>query len=116
MSILPSLLVFSNPFQAIAPSSTTNLAISTASINTSTNDLVHLSSELGPKTMNSRRANETKILVSGRIMTKWIMPRWGNYTLNRISAGEVELWLRSLAFSEIKLREDQKYVIDHLKT
>ena len=70
MSILPSLLVFSNPFQAIAPSSTTNLAISTASINTSTNDLVHLSSELGPKTMNSRRANETKILVSGRIMTK----------------------------------------------
>jgi len=44
------------------------------------------------------------------------MPRWGNYTLNRISAGEVELWLRSLAFSEIKLREDQKYVIDHLKT
>src|SRR5215831_18045055 len=32
-------------------------------------------------------------------LNKWILPRWGNYPLLRINAGEVELWLRSLTLA-----------------
>ncbi len=37
------------------------------------------------------KTHSTKVTYDG-YLNKWIMPRWGNYTLNRISAGEVELW------------------------
>jgi hypothetical protein len=54
------------------------------------------------------KTHSTKVTYDG-YLNKWIMPRWGNYTLNRISAGEVEIWLRSLALAKSKLREHQKY-------
>jgi hypothetical protein len=41
-------------------------------------------------------------------LRKWILPRWEAYTLVRINAGEVELWLRSLPFSPFQLRQDQE--------
>jgi hypothetical protein len=47
------------------------------------------------------KTHSTKVTYEGYegYLNKWSMPRWGNYTLNRISAGEVELWLRSLALA-----------------
>lgn len=39
------------------------------------------------------KTHSTKMTYNG-CLNKWIMPRWGNYTLNGISAGEFELWLR----------------------
>src|SRR5258708_34467351 len=44
------------------------------------------------------------------------MPRWGNYTLNRISAGEVELWLRSLTLAKsscAKIRNIMSVLFNH---
>ena len=44
------------------------------------------------------------------------MPRWGSYTLNRISAGEVELWLRSLALAKsscAKIRNIMSVLFHH---
>ena len=45
------------------------------------------------------KTHSTKVTYDG-YLNKSIMPRWGNYMLNRISAGEVELWLRSLALAK----------------
>ena len=53
--------------------------------------------ELKPDTL--WKTHSTKVTYDG-YLNKWIVPRWGNYTLNRISAGEVELWLRSLALAK----------------
>lgn len=41
------------------------------------------------------KTHSTKVTYQG-YLNKWILPRWGNYTLSAINAGEVELWLRSL--------------------
>jgi hypothetical protein len=53
--------------------------------------------ELKPDTL--WKTHSTKVTYDG-YLNKWIVPRWGNYTLNCISAGEVELWLRSLALAK----------------
>jgi integrase len=45
------------------------------------------------------KTHSTKLTYEG-FLNKWIVPRWGSYALNRISAGEVELWLRSLALAK----------------
>jgi integrase len=49
--------------------------------------------ELKPDTV--WKTHSTKLTYEG-YLSKWILPRWGNYHLSRINAGEVELWLRSL--------------------
>ena len=49
--------------------------------------------ELKPDTV--WKTYSTKLTYEG-YLTKWILPRWGNYLLTRINAGEVELWLRFL--------------------
>jgi len=49
--------------------------------------------ELKPDTV--WKTYSTKLTYEG-YLRKWILPRWGNYLLTRINAGEVELWLRSL--------------------
>ena len=49
--------------------------------------------ELKPDTV--WKTYSTKLTYEG-YLSKWILPRWGNYLLTRINAGEVELWLRSL--------------------
>jgi len=49
--------------------------------------------ELRPDTV--WKTYSTKVTYEG-YLNKWILPRWGNYPLVRVSAGEVELWLRSL--------------------
>ena len=41
------------------------------------------------------KTHSTKVTYQG-YLNKWILPRWGNYTLSAINAGEMELWLRSL--------------------
>src|SRR2546423_2837386 len=41
------------------------------------------------------KTHSTKVTYEG-YLRKWILPRWGRYPLVRVSAGEVELWLRSL--------------------
>jgi hypothetical protein len=49
--------------------------------------------ELAPN--NRWKTHSTKLGYRG-YLRKWIIPRWGGYTLIRIRAGEIELWLRSL--------------------
>jgi integrase len=47
---------------------------------------------------------------------KWILPRWSNYTLSAINAGEVELWLRSLPLARAtcaKIRNLMSVVFNH---
>jgi len=49
-------------------------------------------------------------------LNKWIVPRWGSYALNRISAGEVELWLRSLELAKsscAKIRNIMSVLFNH---
>jgi len=49
-------------------------------------------------------------------LNKWILPRWGNYTLSAINAGEVELWLRSLPLARAtcaKIRNLMSVVFNH---
>jgi integrase len=61
------------------------------------------------------KTHSTKVTYDG-YLNKWIMPRWGNYTLNRISAGEVELWLRSLALAKsscAKIRNIMSVLFNH---
>ena len=44
------------------------------------------------------------------------LPRWGSYTLDRINAGEVELWLRSLALAKsscAKIRNIMSVLFNH---
>lgn len=61
--------------------------------------------ELKPDTV--WKTHSTKVTYQG-YLRKWILPRWEAYTLVRINAGEVELWLRSLPFSPFQLRQDQE--------
>jgi integrase len=49
--------------------------------------------ELDPDTV--WKTHSTKVTYEG-YLNKWILPRWETYPLVRVSAGEVELWLRSL--------------------
>ena len=49
--------------------------------------------ELAPN--NRLKTHFTKLDYRGDLR-KWIVPRWGGYTLARIRAGEIELWLRCL--------------------
>jgi integrase len=49
-------------------------------------------------------------------LNRWIVPRWGSYTLNRISAREVELWLRSQALAKsscAKIRNIMSALFNH---
>ena len=48
------------------------------------------------------KTHSTKVTYQG-YLNKWILPRWGNYTLSAINAGEVELWLRSLPLARANL-------------
>src|SRR6266446_1529702 len=69
--------------------------------------------ELKPDTL--WKTHSTKVTYDG-YLNKWIVPRWGNYTLNRISAGEVELWLRSLALAKsscAKIRNIMSVLFNH---
>jgi site-specific recombinase XerD len=50
------------------------------------------------KAENVWKTHSTKVTYQG-YLNKWILPRWGNYPLARINAGEVELWLRSLSLA-----------------
>jgi hypothetical protein len=52
--------------------------------------------ELRPDTV--WKTYSTKVTYEG-YLNKWILPRWGNYPLVRVNAGEVELWLRSLTLA-----------------
>jgi hypothetical protein len=42
------------------------------------------------------KTHSTKVTYQG-YLNKWILPRWQDYTLSAINAGEIELWLRSLS-------------------
>jgi hypothetical protein len=55
------------------------------------------------------KTHSTKVTYQG-YLNKWILPRWKNYTLSAINAGEVELWLWSLVFAlgASQLRQNQK--------
>ncbi|PYK85343.1 MAG: site-specific integrase [Verrucomicrobia bacterium] len=69
--------------------------------------------ELKPDTL--WKTHSTKVTYDG-YLNKWIVPRWGNYTLSRISAGEVELWLRSLALAKsscAKIRNIMSVLFNH---
>ena len=49
-------------------------------------------------------------------LRKWIIPRWGKYTLNSIRAGEIELWLRSLPLARAtcaKIRNVMSVLFNH---
>jgi hypothetical protein len=46
--------------------------------------------ELDPDTV--WKTHSTKVTYEG-YLKKWILPRWENYRLVRVNAGEVELWL-----------------------
>jgi integrase len=52
--------------------------------------------ELRPDTI--WKTYSTKVTYEG-YLNKWILPRWGSHHLTGISAGEVELWLRSLTLA-----------------
>jgi integrase len=49
-------------------------------------------------------------------LRKWIIPRWGGYTLCSIRAGEIELWLRSLPLARstcAKIRNVMSVLFNH---
>ncbi|MGE5733680.1 MAG: hypothetical protein ACM34E_01210, partial [Acidobacteriota bacterium] len=49
-------------------------------------------------------------------LNKWILPRWEEYPLARVNAGEVELWLRSLPLARsscAKIRNLMSVVFNH---
>lgn len=57
----------------------------------------------------------TKVTYEG-YLNKWILPRWGNYPLVRVNAGEVELWLRSLTLARAscaKIRNLMSVLFNH---
>jgi integrase len=57
----------------------------------------------------------TKVTYEG-YLNKWILPRWGSYPLTEIRAGEVELWLRSLALARsscAKIRNLMSVLFNH---
>ena len=59
--------------------------------------------------------HSTKVTYEG-YLNKWVVPRWGSHTLDRINAGEVELWLRSLALAKsscAKIRNVMSVLFNH---
>jgi len=61
------------------------------------------------------KTHSTKVTYKG-FLNKWILPRWGDYTLSAINAGEVELWLRSLPLARAtcaKIRNLMSVVFNH---
>jgi integrase len=69
--------------------------------------------ELRPDTV--WKTHSTKVTYEG-YLNKWILPRWGNYALVRVNAGEVELWLRSLTLARAscaKIRNLMSVLFNH---
>ena len=69
--------------------------------------------ELRPDTV--WKTHSTKVTYEG-YLNKWILPRWGNYALARVNAGEVELWLRSLTLARAsctKIRNLMSVLFNH---
>ncbi len=69
--------------------------------------------ELKPDTV--WKTYSTKVTYEG-YLNKWILPRWGEYPIVRINAGEVELWLRSLPLARAscaKIRNLMSVVFNH---
>jgi integrase len=69
--------------------------------------------ELRPDTV--WKTYSTKVTYEG-YLNKWILPRWGHYPLARVNAGEVELWLRSLALARAscaKIRNLMSVLFNH---
>ena len=69
--------------------------------------------ELDPDTV--WKTHSTKVTYEG-YLNKWILPRWENYPLVRVNAGEVELWLRSLPLARsscAKIRNLMSVVFNH---
>ena len=69
--------------------------------------------ELKPDTV--WKTHSTKVTYQG-YLNKWILPRWGASPLASINAGEVELWLRSLALARsscAKIRNLMSTVFNH---
>ena len=69
--------------------------------------------ELRPDTV--WKTYSTKVTYEG-YLNKWILPRWGNYPLTHVNAGEVELWLRSLALARAscaKIRNLMSVLFNH---
>lgn len=69
--------------------------------------------ELRPDTV--WKTYSTKVTYEG-YLNKWILPRWGNYALARVNAGEVELWLRSLTLARAscaKIRNLMSVLFNH---
>ena len=69
--------------------------------------------ELAPN--NRWKTHSTKLSYRG-YLRKWIIPRWGGYTLTRIRAGEIELWLRSLPLARstcAKIRNVMSVLFNH---
>jgi integrase len=69
--------------------------------------------ELDPDTV--WKTHSTKVTYEG-YLNKWILPRWEEYLLVRVNAGEVELWLRSLPLARsscAKIRNLMSVVFNH---
>jgi integrase len=69
--------------------------------------------ELNPDTVG--KTYSTKVTYQG-YLNKWILPRWGACTLDRMNAGEVEIWLRSLPLARsscAKIRNVMSVVFSH---
>jgi len=69
--------------------------------------------ELRPDTV--WKTYSTKVTYEG-YLNKWILPRWGNYPLFSVNAGEVELWLRSLTLARAscaKIRNLMSVLFNH---
>ena len=69
--------------------------------------------ELNPDT--AWKTHSTKVTYKG-YLNKWILPRWEKYSLVRVNAGEVELWLRSLPLARsscAKIRNLMSVVFNH---
>ena len=69
--------------------------------------------ELAP---NNRWKTHSPKLGCRGYLGKWIVPRWGSYTLTCIPAGEIELWLRSLPLARstcAKIRNVMSVLFHH---
>ena len=69
--------------------------------------------ELKPDTV--WKTYSTKVTYEG-YLNKWILPRWGEYPIARVNAGEVELWLRSLPLARAscaKIRNLMSVLFNH---
>jgi integrase len=78
-------------------------------------DLVNHYRQRELATDHTWKTHSTKITYQG-YLNKWILPRWRNYTLSAINAGEVELWLRSLPLARAtcaKIRNLMSVLFNH---